>query len=177
LPFSCSCLVSSSPSKMRQFSFECCPLSQRSVLRLTTCPALGGWPVTPPLPSAFVFFLISAGCWQLLWEVDLSPHSCSQPLCHSWSLLGAGSSSGKLACYSDPTLILCCFTHVLVHWEFCTESWLLAPLLFSGQVQHSTSTSTVSVKLQFTVYVFQFCWGLGVQPAQEMHWIILQGGG
>jgi hypothetical protein len=36
------CLVSSSPNKVRQFSVECCPVSQRSVPGSTSCPALGG---------------------------------------------------------------------------------------------------------------------------------------
>jgi hypothetical protein len=34
------CLVSYSPRKVEQFSFECCPLSQRSALGSTTYPAL-----------------------------------------------------------------------------------------------------------------------------------------
>jgi hypothetical protein len=76
LPFSCS----SSPSKVGKFSFECCLLSQRSVLGSTIWSALGGWPVTTLLLSAFMPLLISAGCWQLLWEVDLLTCSCSQPL-------------------------------------------------------------------------------------------------
>jgi hypothetical protein len=48
------CLVSSSLSKVEQFSFECCTLSQRSAMGSTTCPALGGWPVTLPPLLAFV---------------------------------------------------------------------------------------------------------------------------
>jgi hypothetical protein len=63
-----------------QFTFECCPLSKRSTLGSTSCPALGGWPVTPFSLSAFLLFLISAECWQLLWEVGLSSCTCSQPL-------------------------------------------------------------------------------------------------
>jgi hypothetical protein len=63
----------------------------------------------------------------LLCKVGLLAHHRSQPLCLSQSLLGASSSSEKLAC-------------------------------FPGQIQHSTPTSAVSVRLQFAVYVFQFCW-------------------
>jgi hypothetical protein len=40
LPFSCSCLVSSSHSEVGQFSFECCPLVQELALQSTTYPAL-----------------------------------------------------------------------------------------------------------------------------------------
>jgi hypothetical protein len=41
-----------------------------------------------------------------------------------------------------------------------------------GQVQHSTPTTAVSVRLQFAVYAFQFCW---VQSAQELHKTIFPG--
>jgi hypothetical protein len=37
LPFSCSCLVSSSPSEVWQFKFECCPQAQEMS---SSCPAL-----------------------------------------------------------------------------------------------------------------------------------------
>jgi hypothetical protein len=74
------CLVSSSSSKVGQFSFECLT---RSALGSTTFPTLGGWPVTPPLLSAFV---------------------PPQPL------LGASGSSGRLACHYTSTFNLCCFT-------------------------------------------------------------------
>jgi hypothetical protein len=40
LLFSCSCLVSSSPRKLGQFSFECGLWFRRSALPSTTCPAL-----------------------------------------------------------------------------------------------------------------------------------------
>jgi hypothetical protein len=79
---------------MGQFSFECCPLSQISDPGSTICPALGGWPVAPP---------------------------CFLPLCFSQSLLGAGGSSGRLACHLAPALSLCCFTCILLRvwcWEF-----------------------------------------------------------
>jgi hypothetical protein len=77
------CLVSSSPRKVGQFNFECCPLSWRSAPASTTCPDLGGWPVAPLR---------------------------SQSLCFSRALLGACGSSGRLVCH--PTLVLshCCFT-------------------------------------------------------------------
>jgi hypothetical protein len=66
-------------------------------------------------------------CWILAallggWLVTLLLFS---PLCLTWLLLGAGCSSGRLACHPAPTLSLCCFTCALVHWEFDPES--LAP--------------------------------------------------
>jgi hypothetical protein len=70
----------------------------------------------------------------LLWEFGLLPH---------------------------PLLRFCCFTHIsslrVWYWEF---GFLSLPCSL-GQVQHSTSISTVGVRLQFTVHVFQFCWGRG----------------
>jgi hypothetical protein len=56
----------------------------------------------------------------------------------------------------------------LVHGEFHAES--LAPCSHSlGQIQQSTRTSAVGVRLQFAVYDFQFCWVGGVQSAQGLH--------
>jgi hypothetical protein len=48
--------------------------------------------------------------------------------------------------------------------QLLAESWVMRVQLLAhphslGQVQHSTPTSTVSVRFQFTVYVFQFFWG------------------
>jgi hypothetical protein len=61
---------------------------------------------------------------------------------------------GRLARHPTPTLSLCCLMCALVHWEFGS---LPHPSSLE-QVRHSTPTSTVSVRLQFTVYTFQFCW-------------------
>jgi hypothetical protein len=98
------CLVSSSPRNVWQFSFECCALSQRSALGSTTCPALEGLTVSPPLLSAFVLFLISVEYWWLFWEVGLLPCPCSQPL-----------------------MLFLCFIESLG-----LRLWLLVPPLFSG---------------------------------------------
>jgi hypothetical protein len=100
-------LVRPSPSKVGQFSFEYCPLFQRSVLGSTSCPSLGGWPVTPPLLLAYVLFLISAECWGLLCEIVLSLHSFSHPLCLSQFLLCAGCSSGQLSFCSTNNILIC----------------------------------------------------------------------
>jgi hypothetical protein len=126
----------------------------------TSCPSLGGLIVASSLLSSFMILLISAKGWWLLLEVDLFPHSLSQPLCLSQALLGVGCSSGKLACHSASALSLCFFMHKSLsfqHSEFgsLSHSWSL------GQVQHSTPTSTVSVRFQFAVYVFSFVVGAG----------------
>jgi hypothetical protein len=55
-------------------------------------------------------------------------------------------------CFLPLLLYLCSFTESLA-----LRVWLLVSHLFSGQGQCSTPTSTVSVKLQFAVYAFQFC--------------------
>jgi hypothetical protein len=96
-----------------------------------SCPVLGGWSVIPTLLLAFVLVLISAECWFLLWEVSLFLHSFSQPLCFSWSRLGASTFSGGWLVGLSPALSLSCFMHMLPHlWEFSTESSALCPTPF-----------------------------------------------
>jgi hypothetical protein len=73
------CLVSSSPRKVGQFSFECC-LCPRDQLQ-------------DPLPA-------------LCREAGLFSHPHSQSSCFSWSLLSAGGSSRRLVCHSTPSLSL-----------------------------------------------------------------------
>jgi hypothetical protein len=147
-------LLSSSLSKVGQFSFECCPLFRDQLwdplpamlgkiglsphpssqplsfpdLCLLVAP-LGGWLVSPLSLSAFMSLPISAGWWWLLWDVGLLPCSCSKPL--------------------------------LLYPHYFTKSlmlriWLLAHPCSPRQGQCSTPTSAVSVRLQFAVYIFQF---------------------
>jgi hypothetical protein len=80
LLFSCSSVWSAPLPARWSNSVLNAALCQRSAQGSTSCPALGVWPITPTLLSAFVFFLISAGCLQLLWEVGLLAHPYSQPL-------------------------------------------------------------------------------------------------
>jgi hypothetical protein len=61
---------------------------------------------------------------------------------------------GRLACCSTPLSAFVALPTFL-YWEF---SSLPHPHSL-GQVQHSTPTSSVSARLQFTVYAFQLCWG------------------
>jgi hypothetical protein len=76
-------------------------------------------------------FLISAGCWRLLWIVGLSSSLCSQPLVFYGASLR------------------------VQHCEFSSLPHPSSP----GQVQHSTPISDVSVILLFAVYDFQFAEG------------------
>jgi hypothetical protein len=92
-----------SPSKVGQFSFECCFCPTRSVLESTTYPSLGGWVVSLPPLSAFVPLLTSDGCYQLLWEVGLTPHSWAQSLLlYPWSFT---ESSVLRVWFLAPTLL------------------------------------------------------------------------
>jgi hypothetical protein len=72
---------------------------------------LGGWLVAPLLLSVFVPFP-SSGVLPVPLGGWLPPHSFSQSLCLFQSLLGASSSSGRLACHSAPALSLCYFSCV-----------------------------------------------------------------
>jgi hypothetical protein len=56
------CLVSSSPSKVGQFSFEYCPQSHETSSGIYHQATLGGWFVTPSPLSNFVCYLTSAWC-------------------------------------------------------------------------------------------------------------------
>jgi hypothetical protein len=69
LSFSCMCLVSSSPSEVGQFSFECCPLVQEISFATTTCPALGGGLL--PIPT---LSLPCLSCVQV--EHSIHPFCC-----------------------------------------------------------------------------------------------------
>jgi hypothetical protein len=80
LAFSCNCLVSSSPSKVGQFRFECWPLSHKISYRIYHLPCFGRLACHPTLLSAFMPLLTSAWCYQLLWEVGFLPCPHSQPL-------------------------------------------------------------------------------------------------
>jgi hypothetical protein len=83
------------------------------------------------------------------------------------------SHFGRLACGATPALSLCCFSCIcslkVQHWEFS----ILPHPHSLGQVQCSTPTSTVGVRLQFPVYDFEFCWAGGgsVCPGTEMDYV------
>jgi hypothetical protein len=120
----------------------------------------GGWPVTcSPLPmfSAFVLLPTSAGCYWFFWEVGLSPHSHSQPLCLSQPLLDASSSFGRLVCHSTPALSL--YTSPNLCWVLAAPlgDWLIAPphsqplLLFPHFTESSASCATPILWDRFSV--------------------------
>jgi hypothetical protein len=111
LLFSCSC-VCSAPSPARWINSvlnaALCPRDQ--LCDATSALHWEGWPVTPPLKGG------------------LLPHSLSQPLCLSRSLLRVSGSSGRLrlACHPAPALSLCCFGGH--HQEFCAETSAPCPI-------------------------------------------------
>jgi hypothetical protein len=68
-------LVSSSPRKVRHFSFVHHPQSQEISSVICHTPTLGGWVVAPP-PLSVLVPCRAFPCW----EYSSSPHSCSQSL-------------------------------------------------------------------------------------------------
>jgi hypothetical protein len=99
------CLVSSSPSKVGQFSFECCPLSHKISSKIHHLPHFGRLSCCPIPLSAFVPLQPLLGIVAPVggWLVTLS-------LLSAFAALPA-----------------------FIHWEFGTESWLFAPPPFSGK--------------------------------------------
>jgi hypothetical protein len=102
LSFSCSCLVSYSPSQIRQLGFECCPLVQKIISMIHDLPCFGMWLVAvfihwvfsteslvlcpnpflqrrfsiPPTPSSvhvWLQFTVFQFCW---WGISL-PWGCA----------------------------------------------------------------------------------------------------
>jgi hypothetical protein len=94
------CLVSSSYSKVGQFSSDYFSLSHRSLPGSTTCLPLGGWLVTL---------------------------HCSQPLCFSLPLLSATSYFGRLTSYPVPAVSLYASSNLC--WVFVSplEGWIFVP--------------------------------------------------
>jgi hypothetical protein len=108
----------------------------------------------------------------LLWDIDLSSHPSSQPLCLTSCLLSASLPAlGAWLVTPTPSLSLCYFycLHLLsIH--------LFAPPQFTGTGSADHPSSAVTFRLQFTLYAFQFCWGR-IQSANGLHWIMFPGQG
>jgi hypothetical protein len=68
----------------------------------------------------------------LLWEVDLSPHPHSQPLCFSQPLLGASCNFVWLACHPTPALSLYALPDLCWVLLALLGGWLVAPSLLSA---------------------------------------------
>jgi hypothetical protein len=111
----------------------------------------------------------------LLCELGLPPHPCSQPLHLSWPLLSSSSSSGRLACYPTLALSLCCFTCVhslrVQYWE-CGSLPHSHPL---GQVQCSPPPLLFVLDYNSLFMLFNFVGG-NVRSAQGLCWIMFPGG-
>jgi hypothetical protein len=89
----------------------------------------------------------------LFWEVGLSPHLHSQPLCFNPPLLSDSPALWEVGLSHHLVLSPCSLSYLS-----SLTAHLLVPLAFSeaGSVFHSTPT--VSVWLKFPFYAFQFCW-------------------
>jgi hypothetical protein len=108
-------------------------------------------------------------CFPPYLSLNASPDLC-------W---GAGGSSSWLICCPIPALSLCCFmghhrgfnakSSIPCHTpdNSAVRDQLFASPLFSraASVFHHPLPNG-SVRLQFTVYGFQFCWGWGVSVRQ-----------
>jgi hypothetical protein len=185
LPFSCNSIWSASPpSKVGPFSFEYCLLFHGISSGIHHLPCFGRLACCPT--PALSFCACSNLCCALLggWSLPC-PHS--EALCLSQPLQSVSSSYGRLACCPTLVLSLCAspnlclvracplgswlfnppwpsafialLLYCFVHWEFSTESLASYPSPFSRA--HSSPTFIVSVRLQFAVSAFQFCWSGG----------------
>jgi hypothetical protein len=139
-------LVSSSPNKVGQFSFECCPLSHEISSRIHHLP----------------LFVRLACCLNPALSLCASPDLC-------WVLavpLGGWLVTPVLL--SDFAAFTCICSLRVLYWEFSSLPHPHSP----GQVLSSTPTSAIGVRLQFTVYAFQACWGGGsVCPGVAMDYV------
>jgi hypothetical protein len=141
------CLVSSSPSNVGQFSFECCPLFHEISTgihhlphfeRLACCP-------TPALSLCASFDLCSV-LVHFFWEVCLLP---------------------------DPPLSLCCLT-LVHHGELDIESVASCPTPIL-QVWFNIPPPPLLSVLDYTWLFMLFSFVGEVQPAQELCWIMFLG--
>jgi hypothetical protein len=86
------------------------------------------------------------------------------PISAHWML----GSSGRLTCHPTPTLRLCSLSH-----PHLLGVQLLAPPPFSEAGSEFDPTLTVSVRLQFVVYAFQFCSeGDSICPGAALDYIL-----
>jgi hypothetical protein len=104
LSLSCSCLVSSSPSEVRQFNFECCPLAQEM------CPASGSGLFSACSQPSLPFLCLFTECWFSSLPCPLSlvqfsvlptPFTVGVSLqfCLIFSFFGGGNHSAQGLCW------------------------------------------------------------------------------
>jgi hypothetical protein len=122
------CLVSSSPSKVGQFSFKCCPLSQKSALGSTSFTALGVWPfgmlVCHSTPSLSLY---ASGdlCWVPLVPLALCPTPVLQ---------------GRFSIPPPPLMSVLDYSSLFMVFSFAGEGGSICPggyagLFFRGGVE------------------------------------------
>jgi hypothetical protein len=105
LPFSCSCLVSSSPSEVGQFKFACCPQVQEMSSVVHELPCFG---------DGFSLCLFPGVSAQGVYFFAPSPFS------------GVGSV------FHQPPLLSVCYDGLLFVFQFCRAIWLWVLLTGSG---------------------------------------------
>jgi hypothetical protein len=172
------------PSKVRQFTFECCPLLQEISSAIHYLPCLEvtyhcvcllrvqHWEISslphplfrgkfnmPPIPSPVHVRLQFIVCFSVLLgslgrDADIWVRRSSL-----WSTTCPASGSGFLPPCSQPSLpFLSLFTESLV------LSLAPFPSFFYGQVQCATHPSTLYARVQFTVMFFSFVGGGSASP-------------
>jgi hypothetical protein len=126
-------------------------------------PPLAGWDNSTLSTALSPGRLPQGSTRALLWDIEFLPHNppsvfvpCPTSACCSC-----------LACHLIPTFSLCYLSCLRL-----LRFWLLVPSLFSQA--GSVLNPTVNVKLQFTVYAFQFCLR-GIQLTQGLHWVMFLG--
>jgi hypothetical protein len=87
-------------------------------------------------------------------------------VCCSTPSLSLYASLGLLACPHSQPLLLYGPSLRVQHWELCSqfssEGSILCPSpVLQGQFSIPRPPPDAYVRLQFTVYGFQFCWGVG----------------
>jgi hypothetical protein len=135
----------------------CCCFHQAAVELPHSCNS--GWSTSPPTRcSVSVLYtahrpmrLAQQSTMLLLWEVALLPQPCSQCLFLTLFALAEFGYSGRLASHTTPT-VRTCSSHCPAH-----RVWLPVPPLFSEVGLVFYPVPIASGRLQFTVYVFQFC--------------------
>jgi hypothetical protein len=141
LSFSCSCLVSSSPSEVGQFNFECCLVVQEISSAIHNLPcfgsglllylftgssALGVYFFAPPPFSGTgcVTPTLSAVCFSVLWGSLVLDAALWLKRSALWSTTFPAFGSGLLPAHSQYSLLFLCLFADAWHWI----NYLLLPL-------------------------------------------------
>jgi hypothetical protein len=142
---------------------SCC--FTRKQLCCPTAATVSGW-LLPQPHGAIQFWVLPSVSWDQLrevWEVCLSPHPHSQPLCLASPLLCA-SSAPLGDCLVTPHLLSAFVTApTFVHWEFDSLPHSCSP----EQVQHSTLPLLSVLDCNSLFMLFSF---LTVHFKEDLHY-------